>query len=167
MAKKRINREKNVETGVVTFTNIADGQTVECDVKQIFPQYAELSDVQRQAVMHAINAKVGDSAADPNADAVEAMKSTWANLVNGEWNTRSAGEGGTRITQLAKALQRVTGKDMDAVVARLSEMDDEQKKDLRKHPQVAAAIDEIKLEEQREKAKKAKAAAKDADQLDF
>lgn len=159
MAKKRINRDKT-ETGV-TFTVIETGETLTCDVsalpKEIIPNL----------LVHAINAKVGDSAADPTQNALEAMTNTWNQLVEGIWNAKGSGGSGPKVTQLAEALSRVTGQDMDTVTAKLADMTDEQKKGLRKHAQVKAALSEISKERAAEKAKRDKAQAKEAKALDF
>lgn len=157
MAKKRINREKNFENGTVTFTVIETGQSLVCDLSKV-PQA-----IQNHLLVHAINAKVGDSAADPNTDALEAMQKTWEQLCAGEWNARGTGEGTAKTTMLAEALARVSGKDLDAVNEKLSGMSDEEKKDLRDHPAVKAAMAEIKLERQKAAAKKAKDGAKGAE----
>lgn len=167
MAKKRIDREKNIESGTVTFTVIETGAKLECDVTKLFPQYADFSEVQRQAVIHAINAKVGDSAANPKEDALTVMTSTWENVLAGDWNVRGTGEGSTRTTLLAEAVQRVTGQEMDAVTEKLNSMSDEEKKALRDHAAVKAMMTTIKAERAQAAAKAAAKAAKSADALNF
>ena len=161
MAKMRIKREKNFDGGSVTFTVLETGKTLTCDVKDV-PET-----IIGSLLVHAINAKVGDSAADPNADAMEVMTATWKQLCEGTWAARSGGDGAGKTTQLAQALVRVTGEDLEAVNAKLADMSEDQKKDLRKHEQVKAAIDAIKLENQQAAAKKSAATAKGADALKF
>lgn len=169
MPKARINRDRNVENGIVTFTEIASGESVTCDVTEIFPGYADFNEVQKQAILHAINAKVGDSAADPKESACDAFRRVWSQLKEGVWNARGSGDGGSRVTVLAEAIAAVKGIDLDAVVAKLADMTKEQKAELAKHPQVAAKMDEIKARRAAEKARAAKKAAADAeaDELDF
>lgn len=164
MAKtQRIHRDKNAETGVVTFTVTENGTVLPCDVRQVFPDFDKMNDVQKHAVIHAVNAKVGDSAASKDVDALEAMTKTWEQLVAGEWNARGeGGGGGSKTTMLAEALARVSGKEMEAVNEKLGGMSDEEKADLRAHPAVKAAMAEIKLERQKVAAKKAKEGAKDS-----
>lgn len=161
MAKARIKREKDFDNGNVTFTVLESGATLECKISDL-PQ-----EIITKLAIHGMNAKVGDSAADPNTDALEQMTSVWEQLKAGEWNVRSGGDGSPRVTQLAEALVRATGQNMETVVSKLGEMSDDQKKDLRKHPDVAAAIEDIKLEKAKAKAKAAKAAAGQGEALSF
>lgn len=161
MSKKRINREKDFEKGVVVFTHLESGKSLTCNISEV------PSSIHNSLLVHAVNAKVGDSAADPNVDAMAAMEATWAQLKEGVWAARSGGEGAGKTTQLAQALCKVTGEDMEAVNAKLDSMSDEEKKDLRKHAAVKAAIDAIKLENQQAAAKKSAAEAKGGDKLSF
>ena len=162
MAKQRIKREKGFDTGKVKFTVIETGEDFEVDVSDL------PDDIKTSLLVHGVNAKVGDSAADPKVDAMAAMKATWAQLKDGTWAARAAGDGSGRITVLAEALQKVTGKSPEEVQEKLADMTDEEKKDLRNHAQVKSAIADIKAE-------KAKAAAKiaakdvggDDDELEF
>ncbi len=161
MAQKRIHRDKDNDGGKVTFTVLESGEVLECNVGEIFPGFKDLSSVAKRLAVHAVNAKVGDSAADPKEPAYEAMKTTWDQLVAGEWSTRGeGGAGGARVTVLAEAIAQVKGLDVADVAARLAELDDDTKKGLRKNAKVAAAIATI----QAAKAKaKAKAAGKEAE----
>lgn len=167
MAKARIKREKDVEAGTVTFTEIESGKTVTADVKELFPDYANMSDVQRQTILHAINAKVGDSAASPDTNAIDAMQSTWDQVKGGTWNARGTGEGSARVTVLAEAVAALRDMPVEEVVSRLADMSKEQKDNLAKHGQVEAKMKEIKAKRAAEAAKKAKASAKDEAPLDF
>lgn len=149
MAKQRIKREKDFASGEVNFTVIETGDNFKVNVNDL-PE-----DIKTSLLVHGVNAKVGDAAADPKVDAMVAMKATWDQLKEGVWAARSSGDGTGRTTVLAEALQRVTEQDLEAVQAKLAEMSDEEKKDLRSHAQVKSAIADIKAE-------KAKAAAKAA-----
>ena len=161
MAKQRIKREKDFDKGLVKFTDIATGAELEVDVNKL-PDAIKTS-----LLVHGVNAKVGDSAADPKVDAMEAMKTTWEQLKEGIWAARSSGDGAGRTTVLAEALQRVTGQELEAVNAKLSEMSDEEKKDLRKHGQVKSAIADIKAEKAKAAAKAAKSTDADEGDLEF
>lgn len=157
MAKtQRIKRVKDNENGTVTFTVLESGQELVASVSEFSPEI-----VQALAV-HGMNAKIGDAAASKEVDAFEAMNGVVAQLKSGEFNARSGGEGGTKTTQLAQALAVVTETSMEDVQAKLAEMSDEQKKELKAHPQIKAAVEKIKADKAKEAAKKAAAAAKDS-----
>ena len=164
MAKQRIKREKDFEKGTVSFTVLDTGDSFGVKVSDL-PE-----EIKTALLVHGINAKVGDAAADPKVDPMAAMQSVWEQLKSGTWAARSAGDGTGRVTVLAEALQKVTGQPMDDVQDKLGEMSDEEKKDLRKHPQVQSAIADIQAEKAKAKAAlagKAAKGAKDDEALDF
>lgn len=93
-------------------------------------------------------------------------------VMAGEW-AEAAGEGGPSPTMLAEAVHRVRlaqgGKmsdgseaTLEAVTAKVKTWDADTRKTVKADPLVAAAYAEIELERAKERAKKAKAAAKDA-----
>lgn len=160
MAKKRINREKDFNKGSVKFTVLETGAELVCNLSEL-PK-----EITNHLLVHAINAKVGDSAADPKVDAMTAMQETWAQLVAGEWNARSGeGSGAGRVTLLAEGIALATERSIEDVVAMLAEKSEDEKKELRKHAQVKAAIEQITAKRAAEKAKASAKAAKDADKL--
>lgn len=156
MAQKRIDRKRDYEAGTITFTVLDTGEQLVCDIAQLFPGYADFSPVAKHLAVHSVNAKVGDSAADPKEPAMAAMTTTWDQLVAGEWSSRGeGGAGGTRITVLAEAIAQVKGLDVAEVAARLADLDDETKKGLRKNAKVKAAIASIQAARAKVKAKTA------------
>lgn len=161
MAQKRIDRKINVEKGTVTFTVLADGSQLVCNVGEVAPKYEKLPTVAQRLLFHAVNAKVGDSAADPKLESpMLAMETTWKQLLAGEWTSRGEGGGGSRRTVLAEAIAQVKGLDVDEVAAKLADLDDETKKGLRKNPRVKAAIADINAKRAEAKAQ---AAGKEAE----
>ena len=159
MAAKRIDRKIDLETGNVTFTIVETG-------KSLVVNASELSEeIRNRIVMHGLNAKVGDSAADPDADAHTQLASTWEQLKEGTWNTRGGG-GAARVTVLAEAMFAVQNGDLtlDAIVDLLEAMSKEQRRDIpKKHAKVKSAMEEIKAKRATEKAKVAKKAAANDD----
>ena len=119
--------------------------------------------------MHGLNAKVGDSAADPDADAFTQLVSTWDQLVGGTWNVRGSG-GGSRVTVLAEAMFATQNGSLtlDEIVDKLDAMSKEQRRDIpKKYAKVNAAMTEIKSKRATEKSKAAKkAAAADESNID-
>lgn len=146
MSKKVIDRNVSLEEGTVSFEVLESGEKLVCNVKELYEKaWSSMSDVGKRLVLHAVNAKVGDSAAAPDSDRFQAMSGTWANLLEGTWATR--GEGGAgRTTQLEEATMHVTGKDLDTVRAYLEGLSKEDKKDFEKHPQIVEAKASIKAE---------------------
>ena len=92
------------------------------------------------------------------ANATSLVAGVWKNLIDGNWSVR--GEGGTRVTQLARALvlflksQGTEISDSDAA-EKIADMEDEAKKALNSalQPQLA----QIRLEDAQKKAANAKA----------
>ena len=162
MAAKRIDRKIDVDTGDVTFTIVETGKTLVCNAN-------ELSDeLQTRVKMHGINAKVGDSAADPEADAYAQLVSVWDQLKAGAWNVR--GSAGPRVTVLAEAMFSAQNGNLtlDDVVDKLDAMSKEQRRDIpKKYAKVKSAMEEIRAQRATEKSKAAKkAAAKDESNID-
>ena len=156
MAAKRIDRKIDVVTGDVTFTVVDTG-------KFLVVNASELSDdIRTRVLMHGLNAKVGDSAADPEADAFTQLVSTWDQLKAGTWNTRGGG-GAARVTVLAEAMFATQNGDLtlDEIVDRLEAMSKEQRRGIpQKYAKVKASMEEIKAVRATAKSKAAKAAAK-------
>lgn len=154
---KRISREVNAEAGAVTFTVTESGASLTCAL-------AELpDDVKVRLMLHGLNAKVGDSAADKNTDALEKMTGVWDSLKAGEWTQRGGGESGPRITILAEALARVRDRTVEDAVAYLADQDEEKVKAIRKVPEIEAAMKAIRAERAAAAAKAASKAAKGAE----
>lgn len=173
MAQKRINRvieQKDGKfTGNVIFEILATGDKITASAQKLLgkdAKFGELPVSAQRMLLHGMNAKYGDSAADPNADAAAQIKATIEQVEGGIWATKGSGGGGPKVSMLAEALQRVTNQPLDAVVDRVDSMSDEEKKELRNHPAVAKASADIRAERAAEKAKAKAAAAKDAPSLD-
>jgi len=153
MAKKRIDRSIDLANSTVTFTVMDTSESLSARVAD-FP-----ADIVNRLILHGINAKVGDSAADPTVNAFDALKSTVEQLIAGTWNVRGSG-GGPRVTVLAEALSQVTGQPLDAVVDKLDAMSPEERKALpKKYAKVDAAMKKIAADRATAKAKAAKGVA--------
>lgn len=128
-------------------------------------------DIKARAMMHGFSQKIGDSyagaasAENPLAYAKQAVRETIATLYANEWKA-PRGEGGPRVTDLAVAVSRVTGKSIEDVVALIEGLSDEDKKALRAKPKVKAALAAISQEKATARAAKlAAAAAEEGDDL--
>ena len=161
MPKARIKREKDFEKGTVDFTVLETGETFHFDINN----YSEK--IQRCFATMGGNNVFGDTGADSDKDAIAEMKRRDENFRNDVWSTRGDGSGGGgQPTLLFEAAKRLY-PDVDEadVKTKIESLSDDEKTDLKKHPKIAAFLDEIKKERQNAKAKKSKAAAAD-DQTD-
>ena len=153
MAKRRINRTVDFDKQTVIFGVVGSDDTLIVSVAEL-PQ-----EMVTRAILHGLNGKIGDSAADPDTDALTAMQVVWDNVKAGNWNVR--GTGGARITVLAEALAQVTGQELDTVVDKLESMSVEERRALpKKYAKVKAAMDTIKASRAQVKAKASGKAAK-------
>ena len=168
MAKKRIDRKKDVEAGTLTFTEVASNEAHTVDATALFPMYGDFNEVQKQLVLHAINAKVGDSAADPSEPAIPQIAKTAENLTNGVWAERATGEGSVRVTDMAQAIanvmtaagNEVTEKD---VATAMAEWDDDKKKAYKADPRVKSELEKIRAARATARSKEAGKEAKEAE----
>ncbi len=168
MAKKRIDRKKNIDDGTVVFTEVATNDALTCNAAELFPDFGKMNTVQKQTVLHAINAKCGDSAADPTEPAIPQIENTWKNLLTGTWAERSTGEGAGRITDLAKAIANVmtaAGNEVSEkeVATAMVEWDDEKKTSYKNDPRVQAEIKRLQAARARDRAKEADKTAKETE----
>ena len=157
MAKRRIDRTINVETGDITFKVLESGA-------ELVVNGSELSAAMiGRAVLHGLNGKIGDSAANPEVDALVAMTTVWDQLKADEWTAR--GTGAPRVTVLAEAVASVTGQDVGAVVDKLEAMSVEDRRELpKKYAKIKAAMDQIKADRAKAAAKVSDKAAKGSDE---
>lgn len=124
----------------------------------------DLNDAVRRAAMwHGLAQKIGDSYASA-IDAEEAAEKAQAvrgqiSGETGQWTVRGGGGGSGKVTVLALAIAEVQGLDASDVEETLKAMDKEQKKQLRKHPRIAAVVARIEAERAAEKAQRAAKAA--------
>lgn len=157
MAKKA---EKKIE-GEVLSISFATGEALSIGLADV------PSDTLTRLAMHGLSQKVGDAyAGGEPEEAYARAAAVVADLLAGNWTTRVAASG-PKATQLAEALALATGKTMDEAAAVLETMDEDQKKDLRKHPQIKVQLATIKARLAEAAAAKAIAEAVDAPALSF
>lgn len=150
MADRKVTKSVDDEKGTIEFV-FATGETETVDVSKL------PADIQKQLLLHGASQKLGDSYSGEDADKCHTIFSgVLKNLVDGNWSARSGGGGATRISQLAEALAKAAGETVEACVAKLSEMDEDTKKQIKAHPAVQAALAEIKLAKATAEAKKLK-----------
>lgn len=153
MARMQIAK-KSIDTDAQTVTfDFSDGTQTVVAVADL-PE-----DIKVQLMLHGASQKLGDSYS--GSESIEQAKAAFAavlkQLQDGEWTVRGTSSGGARVTVLAEAIQRVTGRDLSEVTEMLAGLSDEQKKALRAHPQIKAAQAQINAERAQERAAKAQA----------
>lgn len=121
---------------------------------------SELSDdIKAELMFHGAMQKIGDSYAGAKGDFTSGITSAQAvidQLLAGEWRaSRAAGEAKPRVTELAEAIARLKGVDLDRAVAAVQAATDDQRKGWRKNAQVSAVIAEIRADKARAKMQKA------------
>lgn len=150
--------------------NIADDHSsVSFDFSDGESLVVNVADLPEEAIAylitHGISARVGDSYSGIKtpAEAREKAQAVVENLQAGILKAvRSGGSGVGRTTQLAEAVSRALGVDIEAVKEKLAAMDDATKKALRSHPQVTVELAKIQAEAAAKKAAAAAEAATEA-----
>lgn len=144
----------------ITFPDAPTDESVVVDLNEL-PENI----VQRLA-MHGLSQKLGDATAGAELDECFARVSAVAEALHDPegWTTRVPGTSGPRTTQLAEALAAVTGKPIEEAAAVVSELDDEQKKELRGNAQIKAELAKIKAAAAAKAAEKAAADAEGSDE---
>ena len=156
MAERKVSKTVT-ETGVDF--EFFDGSALSAQLAELTPE------MQTKLALHGLSQKIGDSYSGEEAVNCQTIaEATFKSLVEGNWSSRSGGAG-PRISQLAEALARATGEELQDCVAKIAEMDDEKKKDLKAHPAIKAIIAEIKLEKATADAAKTAAEADSGDDL--
>lgn len=153
MAKVSIaKRAYDFEKGLVTFSFMdKDKTTITVDPSTLGP------DVQKKLMLNGVSQKLGDTYADSDSNpdvAVASFKAGLEALQAGKWSQRVAGEGGAKHTILVEALSRAAGKTVEEAAKVVEALDKDQRKQLRGHEAIAAAI--VKIEQERLAAKAAK-----------
>jgi hypothetical protein len=158
MTKKVIN----AEAGTLEF-QFDDGETVSFDTSAV------AASIKARAMLHGFSQKLGDSyasaskAENPLAWAKQTLKDTIAQLMAGDWRA-AVGEAGPRVTDLAIAISRLTGKPIEAAVEFVDSLDEDQLAVFRAKPKVKAMLAEVRAEKAAERARKAAEAAKAAEE---
>lgn len=119
-----IKKSVSVEDQSVSLT-FEDGQAAIHALNELKPETVV------QLALHGLSQKLGDSYAGAKDKALELSAAVWKNLIAGDWTVR--GEGGVRVTQLARALvmklkaegQEITEAD---AAEKLKDIDDDSKK---------------------------------------
>lgn len=139
MATKQ-NRKANVDIrddNTLRF-NFTNGKTLTFD-----PLHC-IDDIRMQLMLHGAKQKIADSYAGAMSvsEAIEAAEGIIEQLLAGEWNAKR--DGGTGIT--LEAIARIQSITVDEAKAKWATLDEKTKKDIQSHPDVKAAVLEIRAE---------------------
>jgi len=137
------------EANCAVVFNFADGSKITAEMSKLKPETVT------RAALHGLSQTIGDSYSGCK-DVEEAKKCAVdriKRIYDGEWRaTREAGA--PRVTMLAGALARVTGKTVEEALEVIGNLDEDARKELRGLPQVKVAMAEIKAENLRKEAEK-------------
>ena len=142
------------EQGVVTFA-FGNGTTLECDSNKLS------NEIRLDLLCHGISQKVGDSYAGVKGNYAEGIanaKEVIEQLYAGEWSADREG-GAPRLAELAEAIARIKGTDVEKTRAAVEKASDEERKAWRSNGKVKATIAAIRAE----KAQKALEASEQQD----
>ena len=130
----KVAKKSTGETSV-TF-GFVNGKKLVCDISELS------DDIIKRLAVHGLSQKVGDSYAGAESvdQAVANATETWNNLVSDLWAVGRQTGG-----KLAQALATIAGVTLEEAIKTLAEMDDEKKKELRKHPKIKAEIAKMDL----------------------
>lgn len=135
--------EYDIDASAVFF-NFGNGEVLSLGMSQLN------TEMQQRVALHGINQKVRDSFAGAKGDytkGIEAAKGVIEQLLQGQWRAaRGEGEAKPRITELAAAISRLKGIELDVATAAVQAADDTKRKEWRAHPKIKAAIAAIRAE---------------------
>lgn len=161
MTERNKVASKEISENAVTIT-FSDESTVAVSLSDL------PAEIVTQLALHGLSQKLGDSYAGVKGDAKEGFKLASAvaeRLRSGEFNAKREGSGASgKVTDLARALAEVAGKELSEAVARLDQMEKAEKLELRRHPRIAAVLARMAAERAQEAAL---AAEGSEDALDF
>lgn len=151
-SKKALIENNHVVGAVFEFVN---GTKLEIRFNQLPDSILE------QLTGHGLLQKIGDAYSGSGGDvrtAIDQAEAVIASLTKGDWSTRGEGDGGMLLAAL---IEYFKGKQSEeAVRAKFKEMDDDEKKNLKKHPKIKLLMAQLQAE-------RAAAAAEGADELEL
>ena len=138
-------KEYDLDTGVVSFI-FEPGTPNEETIEQAFGDLPK--EIQVQLGLHGLSQKGGDSYASVKGNVQQAkanLRDILAQLQSGEW--RGAGdEARPRLAELAEAISRIKGTDLEKTKVAVEKATDDQRKNWRSNAGVKAMIAKIRAE---------------------
>lgn len=134
-------REVDLDNNTVSFVFGDDGEDVVVDPTE-FPE-----EIQKRLVLHGMSQKGGDSFAGVKGNfqlARANLREVIDELRQGNW--RSSGDERPRLGELAEAISRIKGIDLEKVKTAVEAASDEQRKNWRSNAAVKAEIAKIRAE---------------------
>lgn len=149
---KFCDKEYDMDTGVVSFA-FGNGKALEFDLNKVS------DDVRKQLALHGASQKIGDSFAGVKgnyAEGTQNAQDTIDQLYAGVWKAAREDDARPRLAELAEAIARIKGVELDKATAAVEKATDDQRKQWRSNAKVKAVIAQLRAE-------KAAAALKDAE----
>lgn len=153
---------------IATKTDIENGVRFEFSTGDVLEaSLTELpEDIRLKLAIHGLKQKLGDAYAGAEPEEAPKLASdVYASLREGKWTTRVPGSGGSRVTQLARALAEAAGQPVEAAMEKVESMSEDERKALRKHPRVKAILARYRAEAAAKAAERAKAEGEEAPAL--
>jgi len=135
-------RDYDLESKIASFV-FGNGTTLEADYSSYTPE------IQLQLGLHGLIQKVGDSYASAKGDYAKAVESASAvieQLTAGQWFGTREGVGAPRLGELADAIARIKGVEVDKARVAVEAATDEQRKAWRSNAKVKATIAQLRME---------------------
>lgn len=163
--------EKSYDLDNLSLTISVGGDDQDYDLSSLSEE------IKQNLLCHGASQKLGDAAAsvkkrlsdslgrDPSDDELkaavrESIDAVWKQLLDGEWRaSRGEGEAKPRIGEVATAIARLRGMDVEEVQKLVAATDKEKVKAWRAHPQIQAEI--AKIRQEKAEARLAKAMEKE------
>lgn len=139
---KFAEKDYDVETGEFEIA-FGNGQSVKCMVYE-FP-----AEIQKLLMLHGASQKIGDSYAGAKKNYDEAIKSAKdviEQLTAGSWKASRDDEARPRLGELAEAISRIKGTDLEKTKLAVEKATDDQRKTWRTNNKVKAVIAQMRAE---------------------
>jgi hypothetical protein len=139
---KFADKDYDVETGEFEIA-FGNGQSVKCMV------YELPAEIQKLLMLHGASQKIGDSYAGVKKNYDEAIKNAndvIEQLKAGSWKSLGGDEARPRLGELAEAISRIKGTDLEKTKLAVEKATDEQRKTWRTNNKVKAVIAQLRAE---------------------
>jgi len=155
MKTRKILREVSADS--ITFTVVDTGESFVANLNELPEESVKM------LVARAVNTSVGNNIPPSDMSRIDYMQQVWEHLKQGTFSLRR-NTGKTVVpTNFIKALMKVYDKDLEEVLLRVAELTDEEVKEHKADPRVKAAMQTIRADNARAKAKAADKEAKKAE----
>lgn len=156
MAEKspyRIGWDLNTDEGTATATlkqkNEESGEMEVLDSETFDVATIEQAGLGSQVALYGLSKVLQDRASSESGpDKLEAMKSEYDQLAQGQWKSTGGGQGSGGISPVVEAIANLKGISLNAAAKSYKALSKQQKEAVKANPQVAEEIERVKAERQ-------------------